>query len=132
MEVKKAWVVVKHVAMYGGNGDPILDERFKDLGITMIVYPAGMDTFPVHILTMMSNSPESRIALARALITNPGIILMDEPLSSLNEDLSLAIQDKILQLYQKLKFTLIYVTHNVSEVEKIATRILHLTCGILK
>ncbi len=83
-------------------------------------------------VTKLSGGQKQRIALARALITNPGIILMDEPLSSLNEDLSRSIQDEILQLHQKMKFTLIYVTHNVSEVEKIATRTLHLTCGHLK
>ncbi|MCP4130863.1 MAG: ABC transporter ATP-binding protein [bacterium] len=80
----------------------------------------------------LSGGQKQRIALARALITRPGLILMDEPLSSLNEDLSLAIQDEILQLHKKLKFTMIYVTHNIREVEKIATRTFHLTRGRLK
>ena len=83
-------------------------------------------------VTRLSGGQKQRIALARALMTKPGIILMDEPLSSLNEDLSGAIQEEILLLHRKLKFTLVYVTHNAVEVEKIATRILHLTCGNLE
>jgi iron(III) transport system ATP-binding protein len=71
----------------------------------------------------LSGGEQQRVALARALVMQPLALLMDEPLSSLDEELNLRLRGEIVRLQQTLKFTLVYVTHNRSEAEEIGTRI---------
>lgn len=74
-----------------------------------------------HIDTL-SGGEQQRVALARALIVSPKILLMDEPLSSLDPKQNQYLRKKIIQLQEQLGFTLIYVTHNHEEAKEIATR----------
>jgi iron(III) transport system ATP-binding protein len=71
----------------------------------------------------LSGGEQQRVALARALVMQPLALLMDEPLSSLDEELNLRMRAEIVRLQQILEFTLLYVTHNNSEAQEIGTRI---------
>ena len=79
----------------------------------------------------LSGGEKQRLAIARALITQPKIVLMDEPLSSLNESLNKEIREEIIHLQKELAFTLLYVTHNKDEAFDIATKILVIDQGKL-
>lgn len=70
----------------------------------------------------LSGGEQQRVALARALVMQPLALLMDEPLSSLDEELNLHLRREIVRLHETLGFTLIYVTHNRSEAAEIGTR----------
>ncbi len=72
----------------------------------------------------LSGGQQQRVALARALVTNPSIVLMDEPLSSLDHELNLHLRGEILRLHAALGFTLVYVTHHREEAVDIGTRII--------
>ncbi len=71
----------------------------------------------------LSGGQQQRVALARALAPEPEILLMDEPLSSLDVELNLRLRKEILRLQKVLGFTLLYVTHDREEAVDIATRI---------
>ncbi|MBT6225781.1 MAG: ABC transporter ATP-binding protein, partial [Candidatus Scalindua sp.] len=71
----------------------------------------------------LSGGQQQRIALARALVTLPKILLMDEPLSSLDTDLRQILMREILRLQEELAITMIYVTHDREEAFSLATRI---------
>jgi ABC-type Fe3+/spermidine/putrescine transport system ATPase subunit len=70
----------------------------------------------------LSGGQRQRVALARALITNPAVLLMDEPLTALHDDLNRRLRREIIRLHQQTSTTIIYVTHNRSEAAEIATR----------
>jgi len=74
----------------------------------------------------LSGGEQQRVALARALVMQPLALLMDEPLSSLDEELNLHLRREIVRLQQALKFTLLYVTHSRSEAKEIGTRLIFL------
>jgi iron(III) transport system ATP-binding protein len=72
----------------------------------------------------LSGGQQQRVALARALVANPSIVLLDEPLSSLDPELSLHLRAEILRLHAELGFTLVYVTHSREEAADIGSRVI--------
>jgi ABC-type Fe3+/spermidine/putrescine transport system ATPase subunit len=77
----------------------------------------------------LSGGQQQRIALARALVLYPKILLMDEPLSGLDFELNLQVRKEILRLQEQVGFTLIYVTHNLEEAFEMATYVVVMKGG---
>lgn len=77
----------------------------------------------------LSGGQQQRVALARALVLEPKLLLLDEPLSNLDSKLRLELRDEILNLHERLKVTMIYVTHDQSEALSMADRIALLSKG---
>jgi ABC-type sugar transport system ATPase subunit len=77
----------------------------------------------------LSGGEQQRVALARTLALSPPIVLMDEPLSSLDEGLNTQIRMEILRLHREIGFTLLYVTHTRTEATDLGNRTIHLQHG---
>jgi len=71
----------------------------------------------------ISGGQKQRVALIRALISQPKILLLDEPLSDLDVHSRLKLQDEIIKAYQKTGITMILVSHDLSEVFKLSKKI---------
>ncbi len=65
--------------------------------------------------------------MARTLASEPKILLMDEPFAALDEQTRLLLGDKVLQIQQQLKQTMLLITHNITEAVQLADRILVMT-----
>ena len=68
----------------------------------------------------LSGGQRQRIALARAIVKNPSVFLMDEPLSNLDAKLRVQMRVELIELHKKLKTTFVYVTHDQVEAMSMA------------
>ena len=84
----------------------------------------GLGDRLAHFPDQLSGGMQMRVALARALITQPKIILLDEPFAALDERTRFHMQDLLLELKARLQLQYIFVTHSISEAVYISDRIL--------
>lgn len=80
----------------------------------------------------LSGGQKQRVALARALARKPQLLLLDEPLSSLDAEMRLLLQSEIERVHRQLGITTILVTHDLNEVFRLASHVIHLESGIIK
>ena len=78
-----------------------------------------LDNYPSEL----SGGQQQRVGIARAFATDPDIILMDEPFSALDPITRSSLQDEVIRLQDKLKKTIIFVTHDMDEAIKLADKI---------
>ncbi|MDG5786380.1 sn-glycerol-3-phosphate ABC transporter ATP-binding protein UgpC [Evansella sp. AB-P1] len=80
----------------------------------------------------MSGGQRQRVALGRAIVRDPKVFLMDEPLSNLDAKLRVQMRAEISKLHQRLQTTTIYVTHDQTEAMTMATRIVVMKDGVVQ
>ena len=80
----------------------------------------------------LSGGQRQRVALGRAIVRNPKVFLMDEPLSNLDANLRIQMRAEIKRLHKKLKTTFIYVTHDQTEALTMGDRIVVLDKGVIQ
>ncbi len=91
----------------------------------MLQLEALLDRKPAKL----SGGQRQRVAMARAIVRNPRLFLMDEPLSNLDARLRSEVRDSIMALHQQLKTSTIYVTHDQTEAMSMADRIVVMNGG---
>lgn len=79
----------------------------------------------------LSGGQRQRVALGRAIVREPKVFLMDEPLSNLDAKLRVQMRTEILKLHQKLNATFVYVTHDQTEAMTMGTRIVVMKDGVV-
>jgi spermidine/putrescine transport system ATP-binding protein len=94
----------------------------------------GLDLLQIQHLrhrpiTRLSGGEQQRVALARALVTEPSVLLLDEPLSALDLKLRERMQLELLALRQKLGSTFVFVTHDQGEAMTVSDRIAVMKSG---
>lgn len=80
----------------------------------------------------LSGGQRQRVALGRAMVREPKVFLMDEPLSNLDAKLRVQMRTEISKLHQRLKTTFIYVTHDQTEAMTMGTRIVVMKDGVIQ
>lgn len=80
----------------------------------------------------LSGGQRQRVALGRAIVRNPKVFLMDEPLSNLDAKLRVQMRSEIKKLHQKLQTTFIYVTHDQTEALTMGDRVVVLDKGVIQ
>jgi NitT/TauT family transport system ATP-binding protein len=77
----------------------------------------------------LSGGQQSRVAIARALVTDPSLLLMDEPFAALDAITREELQDELAQLCQACRTTVLFVTHDMAEAVMLADRIAVMSQG---
>lgn len=85
--------------------------------------------FAQRNVSQLSGGQRQRVALARALVTEPKVLLLDEPLSALDAHLSVRMQALLRSLQRELGITFVYVTHSQSEAFSMADRVIVMSRG---
>ncbi len=80
----------------------------------------------------LSGGQRQRVALGRAIVRDPQVFLMDEPLSNLDAKLRVQMRSEITKLHQRLQSTTIYVTHDQTEAMTMASRIVIMKDGVIQ
>ncbi len=110
-------------ALQKGQGAGIVDEL---LSLT------GLDGLQKHKIQTLSGGQKQRVALARALVRKPALLLLDEPLSAVDNALRTGLQDTLAQLHRLYKVTTILVSHNIQEIAKLCDTVILLGAGVVK
>ena len=106
-----------------------IPKEIRKARIEKLLSLVGLSSFfqakPHHL----SGGEQQRVALARALVIEPTLVLMDEPLSGLDDSRRLELVRTLVQLHSQLGFTLLYVTHNREEASLLGNRTVFMDAG---
>jgi len=94
------------------------EKNFKTL-IKLLELDEILDRLPLNL----SGGEQQRVSLARGLITNPDVLLLDEPLSSLDPNIKETIQEELKNIHQTMQTTIIMVTHDFTEANYLADKV---------
>jgi multiple sugar transport system ATP-binding protein len=106
---------------------PEIDRRVKEAGEVL-----GLTDLLKRQPRQLSGGQRQRVALGRAIVREPQVFLLDEPLSNLDAKLRVQTRADISKLHQRLQTTFVYVTHDQTEAMTMATRIAVMRDGILQ
>jgi ABC-type sugar transport system ATPase subunit len=104
-----------------------MEERVQELAQLLQIGPL-LDRRPQGL----SGGEIQRVALGRALAIRPGVLLLDEPLSALDDDTRKEMVDLLALLCRQTAVTVLHVTHNRSEAERLADRLLEIRDGAVR
>ena len=120
------WRTVRQNVAYGMQLKGFPAEKIQqrvDFMLDLVGLTETQDLYPNQV----SASMVQRITVARAFAVNPDLLLMDEPYGQLDVKLRYYLEDELVKLWQTLKSTVIFVTHNIEEAVYVAERILVLS-----
>ena len=83
----------------------------------------GLDKFASALPRALSGGMQMRVSIARGLVTQPDLLLMDEPFGALDEITRHKLDAELLELWQKKKLTVIFVTHSIHEAVFLSSRV---------
>ena len=101
-----------------------ISRRVEDAAATL-----GLAPYLKRLPKALSGGQRQRVAVGRAIVRNPAVFLFDEPLSNLDAKMRVEMRAEIVRLHQRLKATMIYVTHDQTEAMTMGSRIVVMDKG---
>ncbi|NIU82157.1 MAG: ATP-binding cassette domain-containing protein, partial [Candidatus Korarchaeota archaeon] len=113
---------IKKAVLNKGISENEIKEKVK-----RIINLVGLDEFKEYYPHQISGGMKQRVSIAQAFVTDPDLLLMDEPFGYLDVQTRYYMEKEVLRIWEKLKRTVIFVTHNIEEAVYLAERIVVLT-----
>jgi multiple sugar transport system ATP-binding protein len=134
--VFQSYALYPHMSVYDNMAFPLQMQHMKKPDIDTRVKNAsrilGLDNFLARKPRALSGGQRQRVALGRAIVRNPKVFLLDEPLSNLDAKLRGQTRIELQKLHRDLETTFIYVTHDQVEAMTMGDRIAIMNAGILQ
>lgn len=134
--VFQSYALYPHMSVYENIAFPLKMRNLKKDEIKKKVLEAAQILNLTEYLDrkpkQLSGGQRQRVALGRAIVRNPKVFLMDEPLSNLDAKLRVQMRSEIKKLHEKLQTTFIYVTHDQTEALTMGDRIVVLDKGVIQ
>ena len=115
------------MARHIGWDEQKISARLHDLGDLSDFPMDGMDRYPMQL----SGGQQQRVALMRALMLDPDILLMDEPLGALDPLIRTSLQDDLREIFLRLRKTVVLVTHDMNEAAFFGDAIVLMRDGVI-
>jgi len=120
------WLTVEQNLRFGLEIKKIDKEEINER-VNNIISLLGLEKFKKLYPHQLSVSMAQRIIIGRAFAMNPDLLLMDEPYGQMDVKLRFYLEDEVINLWEKLGSTVVFITHNIEEAVYLAERILILT-----
>ena len=134
--VFQSYALYPHMSVYDNMAFPLQMQHMKkpdiDKRVTNASRILGLDNFLKRKPRALSGGQRQRVALGRAIVRNPKVFLLDEPLSNLDAKLRGQTRIELQKLHRDLETTFIYVTHDQVEAMTMGDRIAIMNAGILQ
>jgi len=116
---------VRNNILYGCKSDE--QKKSLDKLLALMELENLVNSYPHHL----SGGQKQRVALARALIGEPRILLLDEPLSALDNEMRIKLQSELLAIHREYKIPALLVSHDVAEAIKLSDRVAMIEDGVI-
>lgn len=130
------YALYPHMSVYDNMAFGLKLRKVPKDQIDKVVHEAAKILDIEHLLDRkpkaLSGGQRQRVAMGRAIVRNPKVFLMDEPLSNLDAKLRVQMRIEISKLHQRLQTTFIYVTHDQTEAMTLGTKIVVMKDGIIQ
>ena len=130
------YALYPHMTVYKNIAFGLLQQKVPKDEIDRRVHEAAKALDLEHLLNRkpkaLSGGQRQRVALGRAMVRNPAVFLLDEPLSNLDAKLRTAMRSEISRLHKRLQTTFVYVTHDQTEAMTMGDRIVVMKDGIIQ
>ena len=134
--VFQSYTLYPHMSVYDNMAFGLKLRKTPKEKVDKLVHEAAKILDIEHLLDRkpkaLSGGQRQRVAMGRAIVRNPKVFLMDEPLSNLDAKLRVQMRIEISKLHQRLESTIIYVTHDQTEALTLGTRIVVMKDGVMQ
>lgn len=108
-----------------------VDPKMREIKAKEIIEKVGLEGWEEHYPAQLSGGMQQRVGIARALVQDTNLLLMDEPFSGLDPLIRREMQDELLRLQNELHKTIIFVTHDIAEAVRLGDRMVVMRTGEL-
>ena len=130
------YALYPHMTVYKNIAFGLLQQKVPKDEIDRRVHEAARALDLEHLLNRkpkaLSGGQRQRVSLGRAMVRNPSVFLLDEPLSNLDAKLRTAMRSEISRLHKRLQTTFVYVTHDQTEAMTMGDRIVVMKDGVIQ